>query len=504
MLTTPPSAAGSFATARRIFAAALGLIFLAAFASLGVQVRGLMGSHGIAPAESFLKAAHTALGASAYYEVPTLAWLGSGDGMLVATCAAGGVLGIVLAAGCCPGACALACWALYLSMCSIGGPFLNFQWDALLLETGLLAALWLPWRWRPDWSRAETPLQRTGRWLVWWLVFRLMFESGLVKLTWEDPTWRELRALDFHFATQPLPLWTAWYMHQLPRWILRAMTFLMFVIEIAAPFLIIAPRRWRHGAGLALIGLQVFILATGNYAFFNWLTIALCLPLFDDAFWPQKWRVRCASSAGNAPRAWPIPWIIAAPIAAIAGALVLVATLPSLIGSFYKDTPEWLATVSARTRCFQYTRSFNGYGLFRVMTTERPEIVVEGSRDGAIWSAYEFRWKPNGPRDRPLLVAPHQPRLDWQMWFAALGDARHNPWFMNFLVRLLEGSPEVLDLLAKNPFPEQPPRYVRAVLYDYQFTAWSDDTAAWWRREQKGLYCPPISLRPRDEKLHEN
>jgi hypothetical protein len=218
------------------------------------------------------------------------------------------------------------------------------------------------------------------------------------------------------------------------------------------------------------------------------------LPLLDDGFWPERWRVRSDSSVASNPRPQLIAWIVPAML----GLLVFTATLPSLIGSFRVSAPDPLGALLGAAR------SFNGYGLFRVMTTERREIMVEGSREGQIWKAYEFRWKPNGRRDRPLLVAPHQPRLDWQMWFAALGDARHNPWFMNFLVRLLEGSPEVLDLLANNPFPDQPPRYVRAVLYDYQFTAWSEDTTAWWRAEKKGLYCPPISLRPREEKPHEN
>ena len=472
----------TFTGARRGFAAALGLIFLAAFWSLGVQVRGLMGAHGIEPAASLLEAAHNSLGGGAYFQVPTLAWLGSGDGMLVAYCVAGALLSVALAAGFCPGACSLGCWALYLSLCSVGSPFLNFQWDALLLETALIAALMLPWRWRPDWSN-ETPRQRAGRWLVWWLVFRLMFESGVVKLTWHDATWLDMRALDVHFETQPLPLWIAWYAHQLPRWILRSATVVMFAIEIAIPFLIVAPRRWRHGAALVLIAFQVAILVTGNYAFFNLLTIALCLPLFDDRCWPIRHSPREKSSPH--PAAWTV--------AALCGLFVVVATLPSLIGAFNVRVPDPLGSLLAPTR------SFNGYGLFRVMTTERPEIVVEGSRDGVNWTAYEFRWKPGGVRERPRLVAPHQPRLDWQMWFAALGDVRHNPWFVNFLVRLLEGSPEVLDLLASNPFPDKPPRYVRAVAYEYHFTRWSDETTAWWKREKKELYCPPISLRGHDD-----
>ena len=145
-------------------------------------------------------------------------------------------------------------------------------------------------------------------------------------------------------------------------------------------------------------------------------------------------------------------------------------------------------------------RTINSYGLFAVMTTTRPEIVVEGSNDRLTWLAYHFKWKPGDPKRRPAFVAPHQPRLDWQMWFAALGDYRGNPWFVNFLVRLAKGSPEVLALLEENPFPDKPPRYLRAVLYEYHFTdfATRHATGDWWLRERKGLYCPEIALRQND------
>ncbi len=490
-----------FQVGRKIFVRALGIVFAIAFFSLAVQASGLIGEHGIAPAADFLKMVRDSAGMSAW-QVPTLFWLSSSDAALLTVCWLGVAASLVLASGFAPAPAALTCWALYLSLCSVGSPFLNFQWDALLLETALLAAIALPWRLRPDWSR-ETPLQCVGRWLLWWLIFRLNFESGIVKLTWGDKTWLEMRALDVHFETQCIPHAIAWFAHQMPAWFSRVNCAIMFAIELIVPFLIVFPGRVRHAAALAMIALQLGIIATGNFAFFNWLTIALCLPLFADDFFPARWKVGTAlPQAGRGGNMATIPngprtaedshpyqqpewkWIAAGCVALFG----FVATLPGLLGAFRLDVGDGLQ------RALMPLRSFNGYGLFRVMTTERPEIIVEGSRDGVNWDAYEFRYKPGNPYRRPPFVAPHQPRLDWQMWFAALGDVRSNPWFVNFLVRLLQGSPDVLALIEKNPFPAEPPRYVRAVLYEYRFTRGSDHTAAWWKRERKGLYCPAISL----------
>jgi hypothetical protein len=466
---------GTFILARRLFAAAFGVVFLCAFVSLGVQVRGLFGEHGIMPATEFLLQAGKHLGSGAIWQVPSLFWIDASDGMLVGFCIAGAILSCGIIAGVAPGACAFACWALYLSLCSVGSPFLDFQWDILLLETALLAAFWLPWRPRPAWT-IETSGQQFARWLLWWLLFRLMFESGVVKLAWGDKTWWELRALEYHFETQPLPLWTAWYAHQVPAWLLRGITLVTFFVEMGAPFLLIAPRRWRHAAGIALAGLQIGILLTGNYAFFNWLSLALCLLVFDDRFFPQRWRERLPAAPTPA---WPA-WRIGLALAGTTLAFVL--SLPGFFNAFDLKMPSPLAQF----------RSFNGYGLFRVMTTERPEVVIEGSNDGVTWNEYEFPWKPGDVRRAPGLVAPHQPRVDWQMWFAALGDVRANPWFVNLLAQTLQGSPQVLDFYAWNPFPNQPPRSIRAVLYDYHFTRAGE--SGWWRRERRGLYCPPISL----------
>lgn len=486
------SSSGSFDFARWLFARGLGAVFLCAFVSLGVQVRGLFGARGIMPAAEYLHAVQGHLGAAAYWKVPTLLWLGAGDGVLVALCWAGAALAVAMLCGVCPGACSLLAWALYLSLCSVGSPFLNFQWDALLLETAFLAAFVLPWGVRPDWRR-HTRVARVAWLLLWWLCFRLMFESGVVKLAAGDPAWLQMTALGVHFETQPIPLPTAWLAHQVPGWVLQIATFLMFAIELAVPFLIAAPRRWRHAGALVLVGFQLSIAATGNYAFFNWLSIALCIPLLDDAAWPARWlRWLPAPRPHAAEPRWTL-WLFA-PVAFV----VVLLTSAELARSFHQRDgwqPGWKPVVAQTMEALAPLRSLNGYGLFRVMTTSRPEVVIEGSVDGVNWREYEFRYKAGDVRRRPPVVAPHQPRLDWQMWFAALGDVRHNQWLVNLLARLLEGSPEVLALLEWNPFPSQPPRYVRAVLYDYRFTRAGEDATAWWKRERRGLYCPPLSLK---------
>jgi hypothetical protein len=236
--------------------------------------------------------------------------------------------------------------------------------------------------------------------------------------------------------------------------------------------------------------LQLMILGTGNYAFFNWLTIALCVLTLDDAAWPKRWRTRLLPNPESATaNSWSAPSVLLfIPVAA----LVVHLTLMPFIAAF-RTGWRWPEPFSSLREAFAPLESFNGYGLFAVMTTQRLEISVEGSNDGVHWQEYRFRWKPDDVRTAPPVVAPHQPRLDWQMWFAALGDYQHNPWFIRFLGRLLEGSPDVLALLDWNPFPQHPPRYVRAIVREYHFTKWGGE--AWWTRGEPQLYCPPISLR---------
>ncbi|MGO8676151.1 MAG: lipase maturation factor family protein [Limisphaerales bacterium] len=488
---------------RRVFLGWLGVIYLIAFVSLWTQVAGLIGKDGVLPASHLMLQARSAvaesgIGIDRYRLLPTLCWLGASDGFLRFQCAAGATLALLVIVGICPRVCLALEWLLYLSLATVSRDFLAFQWDNLLLETGLLAIFLAPGRMLPRPS-LEKPASRTVLWLLRLLLFKLMFLSGVVKLASGDGTWRGLSALTYHYETQPLPTWIAWYAYQPPLWFQKGSCAVMFLIELAVPFLIFAPRRLRMAGGAVLALFQVLILLTGNYTFFNWLTLGLCLLLLDDfamaGLVPRKLsalysRSRAvADGSRNGRRRWQ-----GVGMASLAVVVVGISAVQLL--SPFGRLPSWTSPALAAHRWLAPFRSVNSYGLFAVMTTERPEIIVEGSNDGHGWQAYEFPYKPGDPKRRPAFVAPHQPRLDWQMWFAALGDVRQNPWFVNFCVRLLQGSPDVLALLEKNPFPDRPPKYIRARVYNYQFTSPGERrrTGAWWKRELKGGYLPSISL----------
>jgi len=531
---------------RRVFLRSLALIYLIAFTSLWVQIAGLVGSNGILPVSLTVQSLRQQadaqkVGWNRYHLLPTLCWLNSSDRFLKVQCAAGAALAVVLMIGIAPALCLLLLWLIYLSLTTACLEFLGFQWDNLLLETGLLAIFFAPLTVTLSGLRT-TALSRVVLWLLRWLLFRLMFQSGCVKLLSGDRSWRSLSALRVHYETQPLPTWIGWFAHQLPLWAQQSSTAVMFSLELGIPFLIFAPRRLRQLACIAFIVFQACILLTGNYCFFNLLTIALCLVLCDDAalckLVPKRWRTSPGpspdppshglrgtlgpSDSPNSPAAalaalsacntgggyeptqrggegdegprvrvsnWPV--FVIAPITAI----VLCISLMEFSAMFRIRIP-WPAPLLAVYEWESPLRSVNNYGLFAVMTTSRPEIIVEGSNDGLTWLEYEFKYKPGDVKQRPRFVEPHQPRLDWQMWFAALSNYQHNRWFINFCIRLLQGRAEVLALLQRNPFPDHPPRYVRAVLYEYHFTNFAGrrKTGAWWRRERKGTYLPALSL----------
>lgn len=468
--------------ARAIFLRALGLCFLCAFASAAVQVDGLIGSRGILPAAEFLDLAGPALGRWRYWDVPTLLWLDRSDRALHLLCWGGVGLGALLMVGVLPRACLALLWLGYLSLVSVGDPFLGYQWDTLLLEAGLMGVLLAPggvWL-----ARAGEP-SRAAVWLVRWLLFRLMLLAGLVKLASGDPTWWAWEALQYHYETQPLPAPTSWYLHNLPRWFQAASVGFVFWAELACPLLIFSPRRPRLLAFWSFVLLQAIILASGNYGFFNGLTIALCLSLVEDRDWGRP------ASGPSAPASRR--WWRRVPFAAAFLVIVALTTMESL------DRSGWAVNfpgpLESLRRAALPLRSLNAYGLFAVMTTERPEIVVEGSEDGESWVPYPFRWKPGDPGRAPRFATPHLPRLDWQMWFAALSrDCRGERWFLAFEARLLEGSPEVLALLREDPFAGRRPRYVRARRYSYRFTGRGERD--WWRREELDTFCPPVSPGP--------
>jgi len=477
-----------------IYVKLLAVVFGIAFVSLGVQIQGLVESQGILPVSTTLRAvaAQTGPGLSRYAQFPTLCWLSSADGFLSGLCAAGVALSAALALGWAPVACLLLLWGLYLSLSTVCPEFLWFQWDGLLLEAAFIAMFLAPWglrsRPRGDGFPARGAV-RTSRWLL----FRLLFASAAVKLTSGDPSWRDLTALRYHYETQPLPTWLGWYAHQMPVWFQRVSTGVTFLVEGLVPLLIFAPRRVRFAGAGIIAGHQLLIAATGNYGFFNVLTLALCVLLLDDGIWPRAWveRLRGSGHRSDSLRGDGWPSWIRRPVLVSVFLLSLV-PLCQAVGA----PVSWLGPFPRAYLLAEPFRTVNGYGLFAVMTKERPEIQIEGSRDGIDWKVYEFRYKPGDPSKRPGFVAPHQPRLDWQMWFAALSDYRNEPWLLRFCERLLRNSAPVLRLLRSNPFAEAPPRYIRAVVYRYHFTdsATRRATGAWWRRERLGLYAPVLTL----------
>jgi len=483
----------TYYSARRWFLRLLGVVYLIAFGSLWIQIDGLIGHDGITPLTPWLQAVRDHFGPEAYRLYPTVFWLNSSDGFLHLICGAGVVLSLVLIIQIAPTVCLILLWALYLSLSVAGQIFLNFQWDYLLLEAGFFSIFLAPLSLFPS-RRGKPRLSRWAHFLLLWLLFRLMFMSGVVKLTSGDDSWWNLSALLYHYETQPLPTPLAWWAHQLPAWFHATSVVVMFSIELGAPFLLFGPRCLRLIGVASLLILQALIALTGNYCFFNLLAASLCLLAIDDAAWPHPGRQRPLPRTTTGP-SWP-PWILI-PVTFFALGL----SGPLLWNAFFPeaDFPPLFAVAYGYVEPF---RSLNGYGLFRVMTKTRPEIVVEGSPDGVNWKPYEFKYKVGDPGRAPPIVAPHQPRLDWQMWFAALADVRHEPWFVNFLVRLLQGSPPVLRLLKENPFPDAPPRYVRARLFQYHFTDITErnQAGAWWKRqEDEALYCPTVSLRSTNE-----
>lgn len=487
-----------------LFLRSLGGIFLVAFLSLWGQLDGLYGRRGILPVRGFLDRISRSGAGSRALRVPSLFWLNASDATLHGACAAGVAASLLVVLGVAPAA-LLVLWLLYLSFASAGGAFLSYQWDVLLLEAGFLGIFLAPWEILPGGSGAPPGLALL---LLWWLLFRLVFQSGLGKLSSGDATWRDLSALRYHWFTQPLPTPLAWYVSKLPEPAHRASTAATHVVEVGVPLLIFGPEEARWAAAGVLCVFQLLIMATGNYNFFNLLTVALCLLLIGDAGWhallPQGVLEGLAAVGAPTASATPAAGIGAADPGPLRTGLTLLIAGLWLAGSVpriwqtFRPNGRVPAPLTSLLEVLQPFRTINTYGLFRVMTRQRPEIIVEGSRDGESWEAYEFRWKPGDPSRPPGVAQPHQPRLDWQMWFAALGSYRTCPWFQQLQARLLEGSGPVLDLFEGVPFPaEDPPRYVRARLFRYRFTTWKERkrNGRWWSREEVGPYGPVLTRR---------
>jgi predicted DCC family thiol-disulfide oxidoreductase YuxK len=460
-----------------LFLRLLALVYLAAFASFAVQAPGLIGEEGILPLGPFLTAVDAGYGAEKYWLLPTLFWLDSSDAAISWLCGLGCLLSLLLLVNRFPRLCLFGLYLLYLSLYGAGQVFTRFQWDILLLECGFLA-IFLP----------SSPVLFT--WLFRWLLFRFMLQSGVVKLLSGDENWRGLTALDYHFETQPLPTALAWYAHKFPELLLQAGVAFTFVVELLVPFLILMPRRPRLLAALVISSFQLMIILTGSYNYFNFLTVCLCLLLLDDQLLREICPIALLRRLQRTAPAFPAP--VASTVAIVYLALSTVLLAGSITRSEISETSRRLVSWSVPFHVA------NNYGVFAVMTTRRAEIVFEGSADGRHWKAYELPYKPGATDRAPVWATPHQPRLDWQLWFAALAPARQNPWLRRLELGLLTGSKPVLELFSHNPFPDEPPLYIRASLYRYHFSdrETRSRTGNWWTREYAGIFMPAAGLVP--------
>ncbi|KAL6268444.1 hypothetical protein P5V15_001579 [Pogonomyrmex californicus] len=569
---------------RNLFLRGICIIYLFAFLSFYVQIPGLYGDNGILPArtELDLKARGPLL--NKLKQKPSFLWFAPYLGLNVEYMLdVLSLIGIILSfAGFisqrfCIAPIFAGLWSLYYSLYQIGQTFMFFQWDVLLLEVGFLCIIVAPF-WYPYRGKSSTPSDVVTFWTVRWLLFRLMFASGVVKLTSGCPVWWKLDALNIHFESQCIPTPLAWYAHHLPTWFLRLSTVASNVIELAVPLLFFFPnRKVRITAFCLQVLLQVCIIATGNYNFFNFLTICLCISLLDDQFFYKRkskndksrvmnylsslmnilvyggviygtciyyglkitdnWTIQSniAFTQEQFDRVLSRVVLLSICIGIISLGLTVVDSIvnsaffskgmrnkitTTLVTIFYavaactifaislvpystlhqshnSTIPIQLRQIHAKV---DHLHLVNSYGLFRRMTgiDGRPEVIIEGSDSiEGPWKEYEFLYKPGNVNNSLPFVAPHQPRLDWQMWFAALGTYNQNPWLMSLAYRLLSGQPEVLALLntVEKPFPDRPPKYIKASLYYYHYTPWSQisKTHAWWTRERIGEYFPIFS-----------
>ena len=466
-----------------LFLKGLALIYCIAFLSLAVQIDGLVGPDGILPFRQLLQRALALGGYQAVLQVPTLFWLDAGDGALEGAAIAGGALALVLLLGIGrPRPLLIALFLLYLSLYQAGQIFTSFQWDYLLLESGFLAIFLV-----------GTPARLLVL-MYHWLLFRLRFQSGFFKLASGDPSWRDFSALDYYFETQPLPHIGSWYAQQLPQWLLHTGVGFTYFAELVVPFFIFLPRPFRLFAAAVTLVAQLLIVATSNHNFINLLTILLCLFLLDDRIvkrvLPPRWQR--PSQPSQAP-----PGRVHTALLAASAALIFALSVATMMATqARRPLPDALYTFAQIAPTYGIG---NVYHLFPTMQTERQELEVFGSYDGAEWQKYEFRFKPGAIDAAPRFVAPHQPRLDWMMWFVPPQSPRTDYWFASFLQGLRENRPAVTGLLAHNPFEgKPPPQKLQVLAYRYRFTTAQERAATgnWWQAELLGEYPDVPPRRP--------
>ncbi len=494
-LLTPSS--GYFFT-RFVILRLLGLVYFVAFFSLKRQLGPLIGQNGLMPADRFITQIERAFPGEAFRQVPTIfLWLGASNTVLETACTIGVVLSLAVLAGATNALLQFALWALYLSFVHIGQIFYGYGWESQLCETGFLAIFLCPLTTIVPFPKNAPP--RVVIWLFRWLIVRIMWGAGLIKLR-GDPCWRDFTCLVYHYETQPVPSPLSYVLHQMPRWYHVLGVFVNHVVELFAPFFAFGPRRARLVAGVLFVGFQVMLILSGNLSFLNWLTIIPALACFDDRFLARLFpifptrptrptrltRLRDDILARSSEPSKPARY-------ASYGLAFVVVILS------YNPVANLLSSRQAMNTTYDPFSLVNTYGAFGGVGKERYEVILEGTSDTEVnettaWKEYQLPCKPGDVMRRPCLITPYHYRLDWQIWFAAFSPPRRQPWIIHLVYKLLKGDKEVKTLLAYDPFPEAPPKFVRASLYRYRYTKLGSGNPAWWEREREREYLPPLTV----------
>ena len=520
---------------RWLFLRALGLIYFSAFLSLLFQICGLIGPAGILPTGEYLQAVANSLGHARYWYAPTLLWLNASSHMLSGLCWTGLIGSVLVTFNIWPRGMLAVCFLCFLSFVSAASEFSGYQSDGMLLEAGFISLFLAPQGWRPGLGRWHAPI-RASVFLLLWEWFRIYFESGVAKIASGDPEWRHFTAMDEYYQNGPLPTWLGWHVQHFPHWFHASTAFGTLALELVLVWMLFLPRRWRIVCFFTMTVWQIAIILTANYTFLNYLVLVLGFLLLDDhllaRFLPRRWKERflatakataeCGAGAasfslnstdqlGAAPsteasvakedrdRTWTEQFrtqfaFLMTAITAVVFGWLFYASTAQMIWMIRPGFPLPATPVAA----LEPFRIAGRYGLFAVMTRGRYEIEFQGSADGQNWVTYPFRFKPQDPSKAPGIYAPYQPRFDWNLWFASLGEWRSNPIVPRTEERLLTDSSDVVSLFAANPFPHKPPRQVRAVIWQYWFTTPVEKRtqSLWWRRELLGLYAPTLEREP--------
>jgi hypothetical protein len=473
---------------RILFLRFLGGIYLVAFSSLSQQVLPLLGRDGLLPIPWFLKnyAADHGGAFNGFLKLPSIFWLGAPDVLLLAGAYLGALLALLVLLGFANAIQMTVLWALYMSYVHVGQVFYGFGWESLLLETGFLAIFMCPWtRLRPA---PNTTPPAILIWLLRWVLFRVMFGAGLIKIR-GDSCWRDLTCLYYHYETQPIPNPLSWVLHQMPPWLHKAGVLWNHFVELIGPWIFLVPR-WRVAAvgGLIQVAFQLSLILSGNLSWLNWLTITIAISCFDDrallSCVPKRWRARYEpSELLIVPRGQQH---IALGLAAVV-AFLSVGPVANLMSSHQRMNSS-----------FNPLQLVNTYGAFGSVSRERYEVILQGTSDteigpDTVWREYQLECKPGDVTRRPCVVSPYHYRLDWEIWFAAMSSYEEHPWLVHLIAKLLANDLGALSLLAGNPFPDQPPHAIRAELYLYELTRFGDGSAAWWKRKRVREYLPALT-----------